>query len=238
MKPERPEPPASPQEGEAVRPGRGAFTTRPEVRAVYQRRARHYDFAAKLYYLIGFREQAYRKMAIEALQLRRGDRVVDIGCGTGLNFAILQDKVGPKGRIIGVDLSPAMLAEARRRVTGHGWSNVELVESAAAAYLFPREIDGILSTLALTLEPDYDAVIARGAEALRPGDRWVVLDIKLPFNWLRHLAPYVIFLVRPFAVSLALAERHPWVAMERHLENTTLTELYFGFAYIASGEAL
>ncbi len=213
------------------------FTSREEVLTVYRKRARLYDLSANLHYLLGFREQAYRKMAVDALRLGPGNAVVDIGCGTGLNFSLLQEKVGPSGKIIGVDLTDAMLAEAASRATRNGWSNVELVQSDAASYRFPDQIDGILSTFALTLEPDYGGVVERGARALTSGKRWVVLDVKLPSNWLRHLAPLLIFLVRPFAVSMEVAKRHPWESLERHLTNTTRRELYFGVAYLAAGEA-
>jgi demethylmenaquinone methyltransferase/2-methoxy-6-polyprenyl-1,4-benzoquinol methylase len=212
------------------------FTTPEEVRAVYRARARHYDLTAKLYYLAGFREQHFRKMAVEALGLKPGGTVVEIGCGTGLNFPLLQQKVGRAGRIIGVDLTDAMLAQARKRAAANGWNNVELVESSAAAYRFPPNLDGILSTFALTLDADYDKVIASSAKALKPGARWVVLDIKLPSNWIRHLTPLLILLLRPFAVSEALAARHPWESIGRHLTNTSMRELFFGIAYLAVGE--
>jgi demethylmenaquinone methyltransferase/2-methoxy-6-polyprenyl-1,4-benzoquinol methylase len=212
------------------------FTTRDQVLEVYRDRAAHYDLSANLYYLIGFREWAYRKRAVDALALRPGDTVVEIGCGTGLNFGLIQDWIGPGGRLIGVDLTDKMLAEARRRAERQGWSNVELVESSGAAYEFPPGVDAILSTFALTLEPHYDAVIARGADALRPSGRWVVADIRLPDSWLRHLAPLLVFLVRPFAVSLEVAKRRPWEALERHLRTSWLTEFYFGIGYIAVGE--
>ena len=109
--------------GRSTRPKQGIvaeFTTRQEVRAVYRARARHYDLTANLYYLAGFREQRFRKMAVEALGLKPGDRVVEIGCGTGLNFPLLQQKVGRAGRIIGVDLTDAMLAQARKRAATNG----------------------------------------------------------------------------------------------------------------------
>lgn len=218
-------------------PPPGSFLTPEEVLAVYRRRAKRYDLSANLYYLIGFREQAYRRMAIEALALGPGDTVVEIGCGTGLNFGLLQDRIGPDGRLIGVDPSPEMLAQARKRLERHAWTNVELVQCSGAAYEFPRNLDGILSTFALTLEPDYEGVIARGASTLRPGHRWVILDLKLPTTWLRHLAPIFVFLVRPFAVSMELAKRHPWEAMERLLSDVSIREVFFGFAYVAKGEA-
>lgn len=84
--------------------------------------------------------------------------------------------------------------------------------------------------------PEYDRVIQNGSRALAPGKRWVVLDFKLPSNWLAHLAPVMAFLTRPFAVRMEMAERHPWKSIERHLHTVQLTELYGGFAYIATGE--
>ena len=215
----------------------GDFTTREEVLGVYRKRARHYDLTANSYYLLGFREWAYRERAIAALGLRPGDTVVEIGCGTGLNFGLLEERIGPEGRLIGVDLTDAMLAGARTRIEASGWRNIELVESPAASFRFPPEVDGILSTFALTLEPDFDLVIEEGAKALKPGRRWVILDLKLPSNWLRHLAPVLILLVRPFAVSAEVAKRRPWESLHRHLKHVTMQELYFGVAYVAVGEA-
>jgi demethylmenaquinone methyltransferase/2-methoxy-6-polyprenyl-1,4-benzoquinol methylase len=58
--------------------------------------------------LIGFPD---RKRAVRALNLQRGDTVVDIGCGTGLNFPLLQGAIGPEGTIVGVDLTDAMLSQ-------------------------------------------------------------------------------------------------------------------------------
>lgn len=84
-----------------------------ELTELYRKRARLYDWSAQLYYLIGFREWAYRKEAIRALRLVPGATVVEIGCGTGLNFSLLRKEVGETGRIIGVDLTDEML---RRRV--------------------------------------------------------------------------------------------------------------------------
>lgn len=210
--------------------------TSKEIVSLYRDRAKHYDFTANLYYLVGFREWAYRKRAVEALNLKRGDTVVEIGCGTGLNFSLLEQAVGAEGKIIGVDLTDSMLAQARKRVESNGWSNVELVHENAAAFQFPSGVDGIISTLALTLVPEFDKVIQNGCTALKPGKRWVILDLKMPSNRLAFLAPLAILITRPFGVTKELAERHPWESIERHLKNTTLTEFYGGFAYLATGE--
>ncbi len=210
--------------------------TREDVINIYRKRAKRYDITANLYYLIGFREGAYRKKAVDALNLQRGDTVVEIGCGTGMNFSLLQQAIGHDGKIIGVDLTDDMLAQARKRVEEKGWANVELVVSDAASYKFPECIDGIISTFALTLVAEYDKVVQNGCLALKPGKRWAVLDFKMPSSRVSWLAPLLVLLTRPFGVTVELAERHPWESINKYLRNASMTEFYMGFVYIAAGE--
>lgn len=207
-----------------------------QISDIYRRRAAHYDLSANLYYLFGFREQAYRKRAIAALRLKPGDTVVELGCGTGLNFSLLQQSVGPGGKIIGIDLATPMLTQAKARVERHGWTNVELIQADAAVYKFPQDIGGVLSTFAITLVPEYDAILKCAADALSPGKRCVVLDLKFPKRIPMWFVRFGVMVTRPFGVSLDLAERHPWESIERYLVNTTFEELYFGLAYISAGE--
>lgn len=216
---------------------RKSALTPDEVRGVYDRKARIYDLAVWCYYLVGMRIWRWRRMAVDALILRLGDTVVEIGCGTGLNFPLLEQAVGGDGKIIGVDSSDAMLERARERVRVAGWRNVELVCSRAADYRFPSGIGGILATGVLTYEPEFDKVVERGARALAPGRRWVVLDYKMPDSWMRHLAPLFLTLGSSFGVSRACMERHVWKSVRCHLRNTRVRELYGGFVYLASGEA-
>ncbi len=213
-----------------------------QVVETYRKRAARYDISAKLYYLIGYRYTGYRKHLVRALGLRPGHTVVEIGCGTGQNFPLLQREIGPTGKIIGVDLTDAMLAEARQRVQAAGWSNVELVHSDAAEYQFPDGVDGILSTFALSLIPRCGEVVANGSKALSPGRRWAVLELKVPS---RPLASKVLKLampfLRPFAVTEEALAQRPWdtieAAMRQHLENTRMDEFYLGTTYLVSGES-
>ena len=79
--------------------------------------------------------------------------ILDVGCGTGLNFTGLRELVGPSGRIIGIDTSPSMLAAARRRIRRAGWANVTVI-CADASHLCP-----VLQAAGVQLD-DIDAVIA------------------------------------------------------------------------------
>jgi ubiquinone/menaquinone biosynthesis C-methylase UbiE len=206
--------------------------------SIYRKRAKRYDWTTLLLYLIGFRHWTYRKRAVDALCLLKGDTVVDLGCGTGLNFSLLQEQIGPKGKIIGVDLTDAMLAEASHRVLAQGWLNVELVKSDAARYEFPDALDGIVSAFALTLVPEFDDVVRRGAEALRFGKRFVVLDFKMPSRGLmKEAAPALAKLMTgPFGGTIEMATRKPWQSLERYLALTEFRDLFHGGAYIAVGE--
>ena len=73
--------------------------------SLYRQRAKRYDWSTLLLYFAGFRHWAYRKRAIRFLALNHGDTMVDLGCGTGLNVSLQQEQVGPRGKIIGVDLT-------------------------------------------------------------------------------------------------------------------------------------
>jgi demethylmenaquinone methyltransferase/2-methoxy-6-polyprenyl-1,4-benzoquinol methylase len=165
--------------------------------------------------------------------------VVDIACGTGLNFPLLEKVIGPGGRIVGVDLTDAMLARAQDRIEANGWSNVSLVQADAAGFDFPAGVKAILSTYAMTQVPECAEVIAHGAKALPGGGRWVVLDLKVPGNTPGWLAQLGTAMVRPFASIDEWIMRRPWeairAAMQEELADLSWTELFFGTAFLAAG---
>jgi ubiquinone/menaquinone biosynthesis C-methylase UbiE len=191
----------------------------------YRKKAKRYDITSRLYPVPGYPHRALRLRAVQALGLRAGDSVIDIACGTGLNFPLLEEVVGPGGRIVGVDLTDAMLAHAQERIEANGWSNISL--------------DAILSTYALSQVPECAEVIARGAAALSGGGRWVVLDVKVPDNTPGWLAQLGTAIVRPFASIDEWIMRCPWeairAAMQDELADLSWTELFFGTAFLAAG---
>jgi ubiquinone/menaquinone biosynthesis C-methylase UbiE len=121
---------------------------------------------------------------VARLQLRPESEVLEVGCGTGLNFRYLLEQLDPqRGHLVGLDFSPHMLRRARRRITGHGWKNVELIEADAAQLNLDRRFDGILFAYSLTMIPDWRAAIDRACEHLKPGGRLVVLDFGQFRRW-------------------------------------------------------
>ncbi len=207
-----------------------------EIRDLYIKRAKRYDLGLKFYGLFGFRLDWYRRLAVESLSLHAGDTVIDLACGTGLNFEHLQRAVGEKGRIIGVDLTNSMLDQARQRVAANGWLNVDLIQADLAEYSFPTEVAGIMSSYAITLVPEFDSVIRRGAEALQPNGRLAILDFKKPDHWPEWLIRLGAWLYKPYGVSLELAVRHPWESVDRYLHQVIFREFYLGGLYLSVGQ--
>jgi demethylmenaquinone methyltransferase/2-methoxy-6-polyprenyl-1,4-benzoquinol methylase len=213
--------------------------TREHLIEVYRKKAKRYDLTSRLYPAPGYPQGGQRRRAVQALRLRPGDTVIDMACGTGLNFSLLQEAVGPEGRIVGVDLTDAMLDQAGGRIETNSWSNISLVQADAAEFDFPAGIDAILSTYALTQVPECREVIAHGAAALSAGGRWAVLDLKVPESTPRWLAQLGIATVRPFASIDEWIARSPWqeirAAMQETLVDVSWTELFFGTAFLAAG---
>ena len=205
-----------------------------EVRALYGRTANFYDRALSLYGLIGIDRQ--RRKIIERLRLAPGDTVVDLGCGTGANFSFLEKAVGPSGRIIGVDLSAAMLERARSRLRRNDWTNVDLVEADVREYALPAGVTGVVATFALEMVPDYDAVIERIAKALPVESRLALLGVKRPERWPQWLVDVGIVLNRPFGVNRDYAALRPWQAVRRHMTMIEFEELYAGAVYRCVGQ--
>ena len=211
-----------------------------QIVALYRRRAKNYDFTANLYYLFGYREWAYRRQAVEALQLRPGDTVVEIACGTGLNFALYQEKVGPEGYIIGVDLTDAMLAQAQDRIAAEGWKNVTLVHADARDYAIPAGADAVIATYALSLIPECGKLIGKFAEEMKPGSRLALLELQVQANWPKWVTRIGLALVKPFAIEEAWLKRKPWERIKQavavHLDDLSLQAMYFGSTYLVSGQ--
>jgi ubiquinone/menaquinone biosynthesis C-methylase UbiE len=205
----------------------------------YRKKAKHYDITSRFYPVPGYPQRAQRVRAVRALGLGPGDSVIDVACGTGLNFPLIEEVIGPAGRIVGVDLTDSMLVRAQDRIQTNGWSNISLVLADAADFDFGSDVDAILSTYALSQVRECARVIAHGAAALSAGRRWVVLDLKLPHTTPRWLTQLGIATLGRFASLEEWIVRRPWeeirAAMEEELADLSWTELCFGTAFLAAG---
>ncbi|MEM1118720.1 MAG: methyltransferase domain-containing protein [Bacteroidota bacterium] len=204
------------------------------VRDLYDRLAPVYDALAPGYALLG--GGAYRHQAVGALALRPSDTVVDLACGTGANFPHLARAVGAEGRVIGVDLSPGMLAQARQRIEDEGWDNIELVVADVREFAFPEPVHGVLSTFGIEMVPEHEAVVRRAVAALAPGGRIAVGGLRHPERWPEWTVRLGAFVNRPFGVSRAYEEVQPWRSVFAYTQRVSYDEFLLGAAYLAVGE--
>jgi len=206
----------------------------------YRKRAANYDFTANLYYLFGYREWAYRRMAIEAMKPQPGDTVLELACGTGINFPLFQRYIGPTGRIIGVDITDAMLEQARKRNANQGWKNVTLIQHDASTYQIPSNVNAVFSSYALSIFPDTKRVLTNIAASLAPDGRLTLIELQIPKFWHPWLASAAVTLMKPFAVTDDWVARRPWETIRgtirEKFKNVKVSEHFFGLTYIISGE--
>jgi SAM-dependent methyltransferase len=128
--------------------------------------------------------------------LRPGEVVVDLGSGGGLDVFLASRMVGPTGRAIGIDMTPAMIERARANAASGGYTNVEFYLAMIDRIPLPdASVDCVISNCVLNLAPDKPAVFREIARILKPGGRLAVSDIalkqELPEAIARSMAAYV-----------------------------------------------
>ena len=153
------------------------------VRQRYNRLASIYVFFEWLFWL----PRGIRPRAVERLNLKPGDRVLEVGCGTGRNLVFLSRAVGPDGRVYGVDISEGMLAKAREACEKNGCTNVRLIQSDAAEYELPELVDGAIFSLSYCTMRHRKLALRQAWEQLKSGGRLVMLDAKALSGWLGRL---------------------------------------------------
>ncbi len=113
-------------------------------------------------------------------ELRSGQTVLDLGSGPGLDSLLAARRVGPTGKVIGVDLCPAMVEKARRNAGLLGQRNVEFVQAGIEKLPLPDgSVDVVISNGVFNLCPDKPGVLAEALRVLRPGGRLQMADILL-----------------------------------------------------------
>jgi ubiquinone/menaquinone biosynthesis C-methylase UbiE len=198
--------------------------------------AERYGAQAPSYDLVTAAGEPYRLQTVDRLDPMPGEVIVDVGCGTGLNFPPIEEGIGRRGMLVGVDLCAEMLATASQRADRAGWRNVRLIRSAANEVDLPVEPDAALfcGTHDILRSP---AALENVVRQLRPGGRVVAAGPKWAPPW-RADAPALNFytwqLHRPFVTTVEGFDR-PWSHLERLVPDLRVEECFFGGGYIAEG---
>jgi len=139
-------------------------------------------------------------------ELRPGETVVDLGAGAGLDALLAARAVGPAGRVIGVDMTDAMLERARTNARKLGLANVEFRKGLIEALpLEDESVDVVLSNCVINLSPEKERVWAEAFRVLRPGGRALVSDVVLE----RPLPPAVLASVEAWVGCIGGAALRP-----------------------------
>ncbi len=201
---------------------------RPASQPAYREHARSYERQTGAF-------QRYRKAVVEALPVRRGQVVLDVGSGTGLCAGLLRDKVGPQGSVVGIEASPQMAEVAREHIAAEGWRNVTVVQAPAEEAQIAVTADAALFCAVHDILQSPDALrnvigtLRPGALVAAGGGKWAspwMVGVNLQARMMH--APYV----RTFE-----GFGRPWRHLEQLIEDVHVREVALGTGYIMTGQA-
>lgn len=189
----------------------------------YSRDAEFYDARTAAY-------DNYRRRVVDRMPLRPCEVVLDVGCGTGLCFALLHQRVGQAGAIFGVDAAPEMLALAAERVAARGWRNVVLIECAIEDAELPTVDHALFCAVHDILQSPValDNVLAHvrnGVAAV--GGKWAP-------PWAVAVNAAVLAVHDPYVSDFAGFNR-PLALLAERVPDLAVEEVAMGGGYLAAG---
>ena len=173
----------------------------------------------------------YRYLGLEPFL--KNARVLDVGCGTGLSFGLLEAAIGPAGRIIAIEQSPDMMDVARRRVADNGWDNIKLIQACAEEASWRGQADALLMHFThdiVRCQRTLDHLLGH----LKPGATVVSTGLKWAPPWCVPVNLYVLSAAL-YSVSSLEGLAEPWTLLTQALEDVQLEEAIWGGGYVASG---
>lgn len=174
-----------------------------------------------------------RQRAVRLLNLRPGDRVIDMGCGLGGSFPYLVEAVGPSGAVVGVEISPEVAVNARQRIAKHGWANVQLLEADARRVELAGAFDAALMFGAPDIYASAEA-LDRCFAHLKPEARVVFFGAKTTSDRGMISALFRSVFGRLTFRSTPKLDAAPWKLVTARTIDFQLEELAFGWMFLAS----
>lgn len=170
-------------------------------------------------------EKRYRKNAMSALGLKKGQTVLDVACGTGLNFPYLFNGVGPNGRIIAIDIALGMLEKAKVRAQNNGFNNIEFILGDISEIELPK-VDVVAACWCMISIRNYRKALEHIIASLYPHGKIAILDFKRIDGFLGPiLNPVFEWICRLTHQDVI---REPWYDMKRLLRNVQMREWKYG----------
>ena len=198
-----------------------------------RRRCSAYTEEAERYERRTGANQPWRQRLVDLLPLREGDVVLDVGCGTGLCFELLQTKIGASGAIIGIDESPQMLWLATRHVRDKGWQKVTLVEAPVEQAEIPVSADAALFCAVHDVLQNQEA-LDNVFGHLRPGGWIAAGGGKWTAPWLIPLNLLALAMHEPYIRDFRGFDR-TWRLLEKFVDDLSVSYVAFGTGYLAIG---
>jgi SAM-dependent methyltransferase len=179
-----------------------------------------------------------RQKAVELLDLEVGDRVLDVGCGPGGSFPYLVHAVGQSGQVVGVEISPEISINARRRIAKNGWRNVQVIEAAARDVHLTGLFDGLLMFAAADVYASEEA-LENIFPHLRENARVAAFGAKLSSKGLGSiLNPFLRMLFNLSFSTTPRPDYEPWKILAKRVKKLDVEEYFFGLMFLTLGSVV